>query len=145
MTRELKRVVVYPDEMRSSPGIEDGERVELVHGGGPRDGDVMWEAIAIRTDDDLRLDPVVSAEAKVITGRMRPRQIGAGGRVGLGIKGRYGDAKRLPKCQALTADGYPCRRYGRRQSGLYLLCTQHHNAARRDWGVPVGPDREDGQ
>lgn len=43
----MKRIVMYDNEVHADADIEDGERVELIHGNGIREGESMGFAVAV--------------------------------------------------------------------------------------------------
>jgi uncharacterized protein (DUF362 family) len=40
----MKRVIVYNDEIHA-PALVIGDRVEVIRGNGPREGELMWFAV----------------------------------------------------------------------------------------------------
>ena len=52
MTRQVKKIVVYGDETHVPAGVKVGDRVELIRGDGPREGELMAYAVITRRDPD---------------------------------------------------------------------------------------------
>jgi hypothetical protein len=56
MSHGLRRIVMYKDETHAPVGLTVGERVIVVRGDGPREGDVMAHATITETNPGLTFE-----------------------------------------------------------------------------------------